>query len=856
MGSASGAAEDRFVAGTIVADRYRIVGQIGRGSMGEVYRADDLTLGQSVALKFLPPALDFDEGRRERFLNEVRVARQITHPALTRVHDIGEAEGRLYLSMEFVDGENLAASLKRIGRFPQDKAVELARQLCAGIAAAHDQGVLHRDLKPENILLDGRGKVRITDFGLAAAVDQVAGAEARSGTPAYMSPEQLAGGTVTHKSDLYSLGLVFYELFTGRKPFAAGKTLDDLRTARETSSVPTPSSLVAELDPKIERVVLACLEARPEDRPASAIAISAALPGGDPLAAALAAGETPSPELVAAAGLQGSVEPRLAWAGLAFAVVVAVSVPSVSRDAHLIGHVPLSEPVAVLEAKARDIGRALGYAAEPQDRDRGFHVDSDYIRWVESEDETLERWRHLPTARPAVARLWYRESPRPLISRRGAVVRREDPPLDVTGMTRVEVDTKGHLVEFVAVPPEREEPADGPVQPVGSVDWSAVFDLAGLDVTAFELAAPLWTPPVFADERFAWTGRFAEGYDGPMRIEAATYRGRVTSFRILGEWSRPSRQQPRKLSAGQQTANSIVLAVVLGSFSVALVLARRNWRLGRGDRRGAMRLGLAIVALMTFGWALVADHVSGLGAEVTLFARSFGIALLLGGLLWLLYLAVEPYVRRRWPERLISWTRLLGGRFGDPLVGRDLLVGCCLGGSMALVAHVFDSLPAWTGAAPTSPGFSSLDVLLGGRFVIAAILSLVIVNVLLALIVTVLFLMLSVLLRREWIAAVVIVLLLGVQQALQMSLPIWMTLPFGLIIWALPVLTFLRFGLLPLASGTFVVMALANYPLTPSLGAWYATPTWLLIGTVLALAFYGFRTALGGRSAFGSLLEE
>ena len=567
--------------------------------MGEVYRADDLTLGQSVALKFLPPALDFDEGRRERFLNEVRVARQITHPALTRVHDIGEAEGRLYLSMEFVDGENLAASLKRFGRLPQDKAVEIARQLCAGIAAAHDQGVLHRDLKPENILLDGRGKVRITDFGLAAAVDQVTGAEARSGTPAYMSPEQLGGGTVTHKSDLYSLGLVLYELFTGRKPFAAGKTLDDLRAARETSSVPTPSSLVAELDPKIEQVVLACLEARPEDRPASAIAISAALPGGDPLAAALAAGETPSPELVAAAGLQGSVAPGRAWAALAFAVIVAVSVPSVSR--HLVGLVPMNEPVAVLEAEARDIVRVLGHAAEPHDRDRGFHVDSDYIRWVRDEDETLERWCHLPTARPAVARLWYRESPRPLMPRRGAVVRRDDPPLDVTGMTRVEVDTKGHLVEFLAVPAEREKPADGTVEAVGSVDWSSVFDLAGLDVTAFEPAAPLWTPPVFADERLAWTGRFPDGYDGPMRIEAATYRGRVTSFRILGEWSRPSRQQPRRLSAGQQKANSIVLAVVLGSFSVALVLARRNWRLGRGDRRGAMRLGLAIVGLMTVG---------------------------------------------------------------------------------------------------------------------------------------------------------------------------------------------------------------------------------------------------------------
>ena len=213
-GSSPGIAhEQRFVPGTLLGDRYRVVGLIGRGGMGEVYRADDLRVGQTVALKFLPEAVQDDPERLDRLYSEVRVARQVSHAAVCRLYDVGEMEGQPFLSMEYVDGEDLASLQRRIGRLPAEKALDVARQICAGLAAAHEKGVLHRDLKPENVMLDGRGRVRITDFGLAGLAGGIAGDDVRSGTPAYMAPEQLAGREVTVRSDIYALGLVLYELF-------------------------------------------------------------------------------------------------------------------------------------------------------------------------------------------------------------------------------------------------------------------------------------------------------------------------------------------------------------------------------------------------------------------------------------------------------------------------------------------------------------------------------------------------------------------------------------------------------------------------------------------------------------------
>src|SRR5271165_764230 len=274
--------EGRFVSGTLLGGRYRILTLLGRGGMGEVYRAMDLTLGQSVALKFLPEEASRNQRLLERFHGEVRVARVVSHPNVCRVYDIGQVEGMPFISMEYVDGEDLASLLTRIGRLPADKAVETARKLCAGLAAAHDRGVIHRDLKPQNIMINKRGEVVIMDFGLAAIAGELTGAEARHGTPAYMSPEQIKGSVVTAKSDIYALGLVLYELFTGKRPFDA-KSLQQLMDMQESAQLTSMTSVAADIDPAVEKIIRRCLDPDPAKRPASAINVLAALPGGDPL---------------------------------------------------------------------------------------------------------------------------------------------------------------------------------------------------------------------------------------------------------------------------------------------------------------------------------------------------------------------------------------------------------------------------------------------------------------------------------------------------------------------------------------------------------------------------------------------
>ena len=187
----------------------------------------------------------------QRLTEEVRLARGIAHPNICRVYDIGYAEGWHYFSMEYVDGETLASLFRRIGKLPIPKAVEMARQLCAGVEAAHARGVLHRDLKPSNIMVDGRGQIRITDFGLAVtAADDV---REVAGTPVYMSPEQLAGERVTVRSDLYSLGRVLDEM------------------------------LPAGVDPRVSSIVQACMASDPAKRPESAYEVAAALPPVDSL---------------------------------------------------------------------------------------------------------------------------------------------------------------------------------------------------------------------------------------------------------------------------------------------------------------------------------------------------------------------------------------------------------------------------------------------------------------------------------------------------------------------------------------------------------------------------------------------
>jgi hypothetical protein len=277
-----------FVPGTILCARYRIVSLLGRGGMGEVYRAEDLKLGNAVALKFLASSMQNDSEALAQLHREVRNARQVSHPGVCRVYDIGEADGQTFLTMEYIDGEDFASLLRRIGRLPGDKALEAAHQLCAGLAAAHEAGLLHRDLKPGNIMLDARGRVRITDFGLALDTHSTHERREIAGTPAYMSPEQITAGETSVSSDIYSLGMVLYEIFTGRLPYEPGAG-ETWRQVHLESSPRALSSVVKDIDPSVESAILCCLQKDPARRPASALEVAVALPSCIAQTAAVAA---------------------------------------------------------------------------------------------------------------------------------------------------------------------------------------------------------------------------------------------------------------------------------------------------------------------------------------------------------------------------------------------------------------------------------------------------------------------------------------------------------------------------------------------------------------------------------------
>ena len=242
-GVPSQTAEELFSAGDMFADRYRMITCIGRGGMGAVWRADDVILETPVALKVIRAA---SPSARRRILQEVRLARQITHAAVCRVFDVGEAGDIGFFSMEVVRGQDLAALLKHTGRLPSERVVLIAHQLCAGLAAAHAQGVLHRDLKPANVLIDLDGRVRITDFGIAVTRDATT-PHTMIGTPGYMAPEQLVPGAVlSDRTDVYALGLVLYELVTGQPHHL-------LRSANLSRG---RALLAPDIHPQLERVIL------------------------------------------------------------------------------------------------------------------------------------------------------------------------------------------------------------------------------------------------------------------------------------------------------------------------------------------------------------------------------------------------------------------------------------------------------------------------------------------------------------------------------------------------------------------------------------------------------------------------
>jgi serine/threonine-protein kinase len=840
----------RFIPGTVFGERYRIIELLGRGGMGEVYRADDLELGQAVALKFLPASVAQDEIALARLRSEVRLARQISHPNVCRVFDIGHLDGQYFLSMEYVDGEDLASVLRRMGRPSREKALQIARQICAGLRAAHENGVLHRDLKPANIMIDGRGWVRLMDFGLSGLALELAGVKDFAGTPMYMAPEQLEGSGTSVRTDLFSLGVVLYEVLTGRHPFSAN-TLTQLREDyRKAQSPPPPSEYAGELEPNVDSVILRCLDTDPKARPASALEVAAALGGGDSLQAVLAAGETPSPELLAAAGGAGTLPLRTAWSLLLSIGLVLCGCIALARYSTVLGLAGWEKNPEVLIDRAREIIRATGHPQPLDDYAYGIYSNNGLIGYLSEQKDPRTLRRNLAAMEPTPIRFWYRQSPEPLVPRTWEMqVSRDDPQQDVPGMTYVLLDSRGILRTYEVVPPRSETETQSWPRPSPQPDWTPLFAAAGLDQRQFVAADPLWIPQKPFDVRASWNGTHA---GLPAHIDAAAFHGMVVSFDIGEPWSNPQPEKPSHWI--DRIPDNIYATLGFLLFAAGLVLARRNLRRGRGDRRGGLRLAVYMFVLCALSWALKGHLQASVLDLWRAFIFTVADSLFAATFVWIAYMALDPYARKYWPDLLISWNRLVAGRWRDPLVGRDVLIGTLFGCVWAACINLVYALPLWIRiprvtpihieSLPLGTSAQALGYLLGDQS--NAIVS--------SLAVTLVLVSARLLFRRKapavaFTCLVVATLIVGGENY-------FVTIPLALLNALLLTTALVRFSILTYGTCILVGTVTIHFPMTLDFSRWYAGRSVFALCVVLAMALYGFRCALGKQAAFGGLIAE
>jgi len=805
------------VPGAIFAGRYQIINMLGRGGMGEVYRAFDLQLQQSVAVKFVTSARR-DAGTLERFRNEVRTAREITHPNVCRVYDIGESETTVYMTMEYIDGEDLASLLIRIGRFPEDKGIEIARQLCAGLAAAHDKGIVHRDLKPGNIMIDGRGQVHITDFGLAAVADLILGKEASSGTPMYMAPEQLSGEHASVRSDIYALGLVLYEVFTGRRPFETSSPAE-LCDLRKHAPAPRPSTVI-HLDTAIDKAIVRCLDSDPQQRPPTARSLITAFPTRDPLGAALAAGETPSPDVIADAGGRGIIAFPIGIALLAFIVCALIALPIIAYRVGWLSRTNLDQSPDVLAHHARKLAAEFGYSTPPRDA-------------VYSLSARRPNVDHFP-------QFWYREAP--CILQGNAIesgfvppgyIDQDNPANPCPDAITMELDIDGRLVSL-----KRLAPTDPPDPNASEPQWSKVLSAAGFDASALTQVPATVAPPVPFDHIRGWKATRRGGQD--VRLEAASWCGKPVYFAYIEDSSQNGTRSP----SSRQT-DSIGLGVILLVLSAATLLARKNIKSGRIDRRGASRISAFVFILCMCVFAFSATHRITL-FELAIVVYALGWSFVTAGLVWVIYVALDPFIRRRWPHSIISLNRLILGRVRDPLVGRDVMIGIAASCVFALIQLV-QIHQSWANATPGPAALNGAWSLLGALafYAQSAIWT--------ALVLFCLVFVLRVVLRRAWLVAAILI-ALSLVEAILSGRNVLTSALLGTVSLGIRLVVLLRFGVLPFVVASFFAPVLLDMPYTPDFSKWYAAPPIIILAITLASAIWAFSTALPKRTVISDNL--
>jgi hypothetical protein len=380
-------------------------------------------------------------------------------------------------------------------------------------------------------------------------------------------------------------------------------------------------------------------------------------------------------------------------------------------------------------------------------------------------------------------------------------------------------------------------------------DYTWLFEAAGLDPADFREVEPRWIPRDYADARAAWEGHYPEQPDWPLRVEAATYAGRPIYFNVLEAFDLPfdpaRRDEPSVL---ERAGRGIGLVFLIIALVVPPVVARRNWKRGSGDRTGALRLGFAVWILALVSWTLVADHTSNIDVEVRMLFMALALSLLMGVWSALIYLALEPYVRRLWPETMISWTRLLMGRFGDPRVGRDVLVGAFAGVLVIVIQRLEWLVPTWFGVAPRQPYRSMEAMFLGGRKMLAEIFQPFMLDD--PLVILLVLTVMQFLLRRHWAAVAGTMVLLVMTDGhwfLQEAFGVvfWAALVEVVVVCAICLFALIRFGLLAMVTMFFFFNLLQKWPLTLDTSAWFGGTSLTAMLVLAAIATAAMRTSLG-----------
>ena len=407
-------------------------------------------------------------------------------------------------------------------------------------------------------------------------------------------------------------------------------------------------------------------------------------------------------------------------------------------------------------------------------------------------------------------------------------------------MVTVRLDGRGNLLEYSVSPDQARR--FGATSP--AVDWSALFQLAGLSIAQFKPVRPDRAPPMYADSLAEWAGAYPGKQGMPLRVEGALLGSRVVFFQVVPPWDQDwsdSEEGPSRVPRRTPIVRSVLylLAILGGGF-----LAWRNVRLGRGDQQGARKLLVFVLLLGLLDWLLGERHVAVFGEEVALFYLWLARATLTAAIAWVSYFAVEPYVRRYWPEIMITWSRLLGGKISDPLVGRDVLLGGMCGILAVLVVQLDVLLPSWFGLPPPLPklpgAVQDLGAVLGLHYKLNILIATLTTSITLALGVLLLMLVLRLLLRRSWVASAaswLLLTLLLTSAGYHDGFSSWLSSSF---VAAGALVLLVRAGVVALMVSLFFWSLIVSSPITSNLAAWYAPSSTFAILLAVALLVYGF----------------